>query len=195
LLKIKTLFISYEYYLARTDKLYLNRYGEFFISKGVPSLTPIEPPVLENALEVATITMRPFVYNIGDVTVQLSSHKRYRMQDISRLEDRLRNVEYYTSLSLLETDTKNLTLRDSKTQLDRFKCGFLVDNFKSVSTGSLGDPQHKCSIDTTDGILRPQHYTTSIDLLLGSEAVIGASNSANPDADLRFVKILEIQIQ
>jgi hypothetical protein len=112
------------------------------------------------------------------------------MQDIARLEDRIRNIEYYTSLSLLESDTKNLTLRDSQTQLDRFKCGFLVDNFKSVSAGSLGDAQHKCSIDTKEGLLRPQHYTTSLDLLLGSRAVIGTSNLSNPDADLRFVKDL-----
>lgn len=188
--KDKNLFLSYSYYLARTDKLYLNRYGEFFVSKGVPSLSPISPGIIENALEVATITMKPYVYNIGDVTVQLSPHKRYRMQDIARLEDRIRNIEYYTSLSLLETDTKNLTLRDSQTQLDRFKCGFLVDNFKSVNAGALGDPQHKCSIDTKEGLLRPQHYTTSIDLLLGSEAVIGSSNVSNPDADLRFVKDL-----
>jgi hypothetical protein len=188
--KDKDLFLSYSYYLARIDKLYLNRYGEFFISKGVPALSPIVPPTIDNALEVATISMKPYVYNIGDVTVQLSPHKRYRMQDIARLEDRLRNVEYYTSLSLLETDTKNLTLRDSQTQLDRFKCGFLVDNFKSVSSGALGNPQHKCSIDTKEGLLRPQHYTTSLDLLLGSEAVIGTSNLSNPDADLRFVKDL-----
>jgi len=188
--KDKNLFLSYSYYLGRTDKLYLNRYGEFFVSKGVPSLSQISPETIENSLEIATITMRPYVYDIGDVTVQLSSHKRYRMQDIARLEDRIRNIEYYTSLSLLETDTKNLTLRDSQTQLDRFKCGFLVDNFKSVQTGSLGDPQHKCSIDTREGLLRPQHYTTSIDLLLGSEAVIGSSNLSNPDADLRFVKDL-----
>jgi len=188
--KDKDLFLSYSYYLARTDKLYLNRYGEFSISKGVPSLTPVAPAVIENALEVATITMKPYVYNIDDVIVQLSSHKRYRMQDIARLEDRIRNIEYYTSLSLLETDTKNLTLKDSQTQLDRFKCGFLVDNFKSVKTGALGDPQHKCSIDTKDGLLRAQHYTTSVDLLLGSEAVIGASNVSNPEADLRFVKDL-----
>ena len=42
-----------------------------------------------------------------------------------------------------------------------------------------------CSSDL--GHLRPQHYTTSLDLLLGSEAVIGAGNTSNPDADLRFV--------
>ena len=188
--KDKSLFLSYSYYLARVDKLYLNRYGEFFITKGVPSLNPVSPPPVDNALEVATIEMTPYVYDIDDVTVLLSSHKRYRMQDISRLEDRVRNVEYYSSLSLLETDTKNLTIRDSSTQLDKFKCGFLVDNFKSVSSGSLGDPQHKCSIDTKEGVLRAQHYTTSLDMLLGSEAVVGTSSNPNPDADLRFVKEL-----
>jgi hypothetical protein len=188
--KDRDLFLSYSYYLGRIDKLYLNRYGEFFVTKGVASQTPIAPNNIENAMEVATITMSPYVYNVKDVIVKLSSHKRYRMQDIARLEDRIRNIEYYTSLSLLETDTKNLSLRDSQTQLDRFKCGFLVDNFKSIRSGSLGDSQHKCSVDTEEGVLRPQHYTTSIDLLLGSESVTGISNISNPDADLRFVKDL-----
>ena len=188
--KDKNLYLTYSYYLGRVDKLYLNKQGEFFVSNGVPSLNPISPSSIDNALEVATITMKPYVYDIGDVTVQLSSHKRYRMQDIARLEDRLRNVEYYTSLSLLESETKNLTIRDSQTKLDKFKCGFLVDNFKSTDSGSLGDPNHRCSVDTAEGLLRPQHYTTSIDLLLGSEAVVGTSSNSNPDADLRFVKEL-----
>ena len=188
--KDRDLFLSYSYYLGRVDKLYLNRYGEFFITKGVPSNTPIPPNNIDNAMEVATITMNPYVYNVKDVTVKLSSHKRYRMQDISQLEDRIKNIEYYTSLSLLETDTKNLTIRDSQTQLDRFKCGFLVDNFKSIRSGSFGDPQQKCSIDTKEGLLRPQHYSTAIDLLLASESISGASNTSNPDVDLRFVKDL-----
>jgi hypothetical protein len=188
--KDKNIVVSYDYYLGRIDKLYLNKSGEFFISSGAPSLNPQNPKDIETALEIATILMPPYVYNSNDVKVQLSTHKRYRMQDISRLEDRLKNVEYYTSLSLLESDTKNLTLKDSQTGLDRFKTGFFVDNFKSDFAGSLGDPNHKCSIDTLEGHLRPQHYTTSIDLLLGSEAVVGVANTSNPDADLRFVKDL-----
>jgi len=188
--KDKNIIVSYDYYLGRIDKLYLNKFGEFFVSSGVPSLKPQNPKDIETALEVATILMPPYVYNSNDVKVQLSTHKRYRMQDIARLEDRLKNVEYYTSLSLLESDTKNLTLKDGQTGLDRFKTGFFVDNFKSDFAGSLGNPNHKCSIDTLEGHLRPQHYTTSIDLLLGSEAVVGAANTSNPDADLRFVKDL-----
>ena len=185
--KDKSINLSYSYYLGRIDRLYLNRDGVFFINYGVPSLNPKIPNNIENALEVATIKSPPYVYRAEDVNVTLSPHKRYRMVDISNLEDRLKNVEYYTSLSLLESDTKNLTLRDEQTQLDRFKCGFFVDNFKSLFSGNISDPGYKCSIDTVAGNLRPQHYTTSLDLLLGSEAVIGASNTSNPDADLRFV--------
>ena len=190
LAKDKNLVVSYEYFLGRIDKLYVNKNGQFFLNEGAPSLLPQLPAEVETSLEIATILLPPYVYNTNDVTVQLTTHKRYRMQDITKLEDRLKNVEYYTALSLLESDTKNLTLKDSQTGLDRFKTGFFVDNFKSDLAGALGDPGHKCSIDTLEGHLRPQHYTTSTDLLLGSEAVVGLANTSNPDADLRFVKDL-----
>ena len=52
---------------------------------------------------------------------------------------------------------------------------------------------YRCSVDTNSGNLRPQHYTTSLDLILGSEAVIGTSGTSivsNPTADLRFVSQL-----
>jgi hypothetical protein len=185
--KDKSLNLSYNYYVGRIDKLYLNKDGRFFINSGVPSNNPKTPSSLDNALEVSTIVLSPYIYSTSDVRVIMSPHKRYRMRDISNIDDRLKNVEYYTSLSLLESDTKNLTLKDSQTGLDRFKSGFFVDNFKSIYSGSITDPAYRCSIDTTEGHLRPQHYTTSIDLLLGSEAVIGIGNTSNPDADLRFV--------
>ena len=47
------------------------------------------------------------------------------MKDIAKLENRLSNVEFYTSLSLLETDTNSLTIKDPTTGLDRFKVRIL----------------------------------------------------------------------
>jgi len=190
LAKDKPVNISYDYYLGRIDKLYLTKTGDFVISKGIPDDIPSFPDPVDASLEVCTIFLPPYVFDSSDVEVRLAIHKRYRMQDITRIEDRLKNVEYYTSLSLLESETKNLTIRDAGTGLDRFKSGFLVDNFKSNSSGFLGDIAHKCSIDTKEGVVRPQHYTTSIDLLLGSEAVVGVSNVSDPTADYRFVKDL-----
>lgn len=190
LAKDKPLVISYDYYVPRIDTLYLTKTGEFIISKGVADDFPTLPDPVDGALEIATIYMPAYVYYTEDVQVRLAVHKRYRMQDIAKIEDRLKNVEYYTSLSLLESETKNLSLKDAQTGLDRFKTGFLVDNFKSSLSGYLGSPAHKCSIDTVEGVVRPQHYTTSIDLLLGSEAVVGNSNTSDPTADFRFVKDL-----
>jgi len=184
------LVLSYSYYLPRNDKLFLTKDGRFLISNGTPALDPKPAAEIEHALEIGSFELPAYVRNAKQIQVRTTQHKRYRMKDISRLDDRLKNVEYYTSLSLLETDTKNLTLRDPDTGLDRFKCGFFVDNFKSDDGGFLGDSSHKCSIDIKEGELRAQHYTTSIDLLLGSEVVSGLSSTSNPDADFRFVKNL-----
>jgi hypothetical protein len=176
--------------LPRIDRLFLTKEGSFIVNKGVPSLQPKLPNNLDSCLEIASIRLPAYLNNSEDASTTLVQHKRYTMKDISRLEDRLSNVEYYTSLSLLETDTQNLTIRDSTTRLDRFKCGFFVDNFKSYNGGEIKNLDYKASIDTANGLLRPTHYTTSIDLLLGSEAVIGIGQTSNPNADLRFVSDL-----
>jgi hypothetical protein len=186
----KAINLSYDYYLPRIDRLFLTKEGVFIINKGVPSLQPKLPNNLDSCLEVATIRLPAYLNRPENASTSLVQHKRYTMKDISRLENRLSNVEYYTSLSLLETDTQNLTIRDATTRLDRFKCGFFVDNFRSYNGGEIRNRDYKASVDTTNGTLRPTHYTTSIDLLLGSEAVIGIGQTSNPDADLRFVSDL-----
>ena len=184
--KDKALNLSYDYYLPRIDKLFLTKDGAFVVNQGVPSLSPKAPNTLDSGLEIATLYYPAYLYNMKDVRVSLATHKRYTMKDISRLEDRLANVEYYSSLSLLETDTKNLSIRDPETGLDKFKSGFYVDNFKTYSGGDISNPIFRSSIDTAYGNLRPQHYTTSLDLILGSEAVIGIGTTSNPNIDLRF---------
>ena len=50
------------------------------------------------------------------------------MVDIKKLDDRIKNLEYYTALSTLETNTANMFISDAD-GLNRFKSGFFVDNF------------------------------------------------------------------
>jgi len=182
--------LSYDYYLPRIDKLFLSKDGIFTLNSGVPSINPKSPDNLDYALEIATLYLPPYLYDVKDVKINFTTHKRYTMKDISRLEDRISNIEYYTSLSLLESDTQNLVIRDPQTGLDRFKAGFFVDNFKSNSGGDLSSPIYKASVDTALGMLRPQHYTTSVDLLLGSESIVGIGTTSNPSVDLRFANDL-----
>ena len=61
------------------------------------------------------------------------------MVDIGRLESRVQNIEFYTQLSLLETETENLNIKDADTGLDRFKSGFFVDNFKSHGSHDIAN--------------------------------------------------------
>ena len=53
------------------------------------------------------------------------------MRDIGKLEDRIETLEETTSLSLLELDTKTFQVRDVD-NLDRFKSGFFVDDFRDT---------------------------------------------------------------
>ena len=142
--KDKSFNLSYNYYLGRIDKLFLSKEGIFTLSQGVPSDWPKLPNTIDNALEVATIlALPPYLYQTSDAQMTLAKHKRYRMKDINQIENRLKNIEYYTSLSLLEVETSSMSLRDPQTNLDRFKSGFFVDNFKSVTSGDVTNNQYK----------------------------------------------------
>ena len=52
--------------------------------------------------------MPSYTLNTEDVKVEREDNKRYTMRDIGSLERRIKNVEYYTQLSLLEASTHNL---------------------------------------------------------------------------------------
>lgn len=188
----ETLTLGYSYYLARIDQLFLSKDGFFELKKGSPSDAPVAPPTPANAFTIATIYNKPYMHNAtNESSVVIATHKRYTMFDISRLETRIQNIEFYTQLSLLETDTANLNIRDATTGLDRFKSGFFVDNFRSHGSHALSHPTFRASIDKSRGEMRPLHYTHGIDLLLGSEQVIGIGTTANPNADLTQVSDLQ----
>ena len=79
------------------------------------------------------------------------------MRDIGSIERRLNQVEYYTALSLLEKDAQSFQVQDEN-GLDRFKSGFVVDNFSGHSVGDVQNEDYKNSIDYEDNELRPQVY-------------------------------------
>ena len=98
--------------------------------KQTPAEKPEKPVSVDDSLEIATISLPPYLYNVSQASINFLDHKRYRMVDIKNLENRIKSLEYYTSLSLLETNTSNLFIPDSS-GLNRFKSGFFVDNFTS----------------------------------------------------------------
>ena len=179
----ETFITSFSYYLPRIDKLFLTKEGTFQLQKGVASDIPTAPSNVDGALEISSIVLPAYLYNIDDAKITYAIHKRYRMEDISRLETRIANLEYYTQLSLLEVSTDSLSVKTNG--LDRFKCGFFVDNFKSHSSHDVNSPIFRTSIDSGKGYLRPLHYTTAIDLIAQS-AAIGIGVTEDTDVDYRY---------
>lgn len=171
----ETILTSFSFYLPRIDRIFLSKDGNFQIKYGTPSEKPERPVVVDDAIEIASAFLPAYLYDVRDISFNFLQYKRYQMKDIKKLEDRIKNLEYYTALSLLETDTSNLFIPDSE-GLNRFKSGFFVDNFSTLI------PQEekvfpKNSIDLNNKELRPQHYTTSIDLQPYSSIVLGEDPS------------------
>jgi hypothetical protein len=174
----ESLIVSYSFFLGRIDSIYFTKTGSFQVKYGDPSQNPQKPISVDDAIEIATINLPPYLYSTSDASIQFLEHKRYRMVDINQLENRIKNLEYYTSLSLLETDTSNLFVSDSN-GLNRFKSGFFVDNFTSLATQE-DSVEIKSSIDPNNKELRPRHYTNSVDL------IIGPVENVDPTEDLEF---------
>ena len=177
----ESLFVDFAYYQGRIDRIFLTKDGKFQVKYGVPSDRPEPPDVVDDAIEICEVTLPPYLYNVVQASLKFNTHKRYRMQDIYKLEDRIKNLEYYTSLSILETNTANLFVADAD-GLNRFKSGFFVDNFTSFKPQEEG-LQIKNSIDAEKKEFRPTHYTNSVDLIQGPVV------NNDTTADLNFAPI------
>lgn len=153
-----------EYYLPRTDSIFLTTAGRFVAVKGVADDVPRIPNEINSAIKICDVYLNPYVIAIDeDVLVVQKSYKNFRKEDIARLENRINNIEYYTSLSLLESSASRLQIKDEN-GLDRFKSGFLVDNFGGHKTGQVTNPDYRSAIDFRQRTLRPKQSTKNIAL-------------------------------
>jgi hypothetical protein len=157
---------DFQYYLARKTKIAIDFNGQFFAINGVSSLNPGDPIDPSLGMVLYSLSLEPYTFGTGsnNVIVETYDNKRYTMRDIGKLEKRIDNLEYYTSLSLLEQQTESLDIVDSAGNT-RFKNGFIVDSFTGHTTGDTGSPDYLCSIDMENGELRPFFSMQNINLL------------------------------
>ena len=146
---------DFEHYLPRKSVLYIGVDGEFKIIDGVPAEDPQLPATLDNAMKLATIDVPAFTFTPDEVTISREKTQRFTMKDIGKLQDRIENLEYYTSLNLLERDAESLQIADVN-GLNRFKSGFIVDNFAGHKVGDVLHPDYKIAIDMENKELRPK---------------------------------------
>ena len=169
---------DFSYYLPRIDTVYLSRERKFGSNTGISSLNSTPPARLDGTMNLYTIFIPAFTFKAKDVRAEYIENKRYTMRDIGKLEKRLSNVEYYTSLSLLEKDAEGLTIKDAA-GLERFKNGFLVDGFNGHSVGNVLSADYQCSIDFDEKTLRPRFTSNITDVIYDESASTGVRKTGD----------------
>ena len=156
---------SIAYYLARVDKIVLSSTGEFKVIEGVPALNPKEPNDPKSGMVLATIYVPPYTLDVADTKLLQRDNRRYTMKELGKLERRLSSMEEYVALDKLEKLTADLQIIDPETGIDKFKNGFITDQFGGHSLGDVKNSDYRVSVDKQNKLLRPMHFTTSLDIL------------------------------
>ena len=183
------------HFLPRIDKIIVTRKGEFKTAVGVPDSNPKPPAVPDDAMGLYNLRLSPYVFSLAGVKPQIIEQKRFTMRDIGSIEKRVKNLEYFTSLSLLEQSAADVDMTDS-TGAVRLKNGFIVDNFVSHGIGDPSNSDYNVSVDRQNGILRPKFDERNTNLIraAGDESVSGHDCENNAgivtmemDTDVNFI--------
>ena len=188
----ETTTVEYNHYLPRIDSVSLTSTGTFITSAGTPSLAAAEQNIPANSMKLARISLEPYTFGVDSNSVRIDrvENKRYTMRDIGKLERRVQDLEYYTSLTMLELDTKNMRVVDSN-GLDRFQNGFIVDTFDGQGVGNSFSPEWNASVDSNKKELRPFFNQRQVDLL---ENVNKANKTYQVSGDLITLPFNEVSL-
>jgi hypothetical protein len=159
-----SVFVSnYFYYLARKDKLVLTKDQNFQIIQGSPAINPILPIEPDGSLVLAELIHDAYTAYIPgenptnvapNLSINKVKHKRWTMKDITGLETRIENLEYYSSMNLLEQAAAKTQVPDVN-GITRPNHGILVDAFSDYSVANFSDPNFKANINIRKNELKP----------------------------------------
>lgn len=173
------------FYMGRIDQIAITNGGYVTIKKGIPSLRPVPPTDLTNAMVLGDIAIPPYPSLTSEeaktkkrinqsIKIKQRSNKRYTMADIGKIDRRLKNIEYYTTLNSLESQTESKAIVDSSGN-DRFKNGIFVDAANDLRSSDVKNREFKIGIDPTSSEFIPKFKTFNVDLI-----------TANTSSNLRY---------
>jgi len=164
------------YNLSQAAKLGIDYNSNFALTFGPPAFNPVMPTRQEGTLPLYDIVLNAKTLNDSDVRLSKFNFRRFTMKDIGNLEKRVDRLEEFTTLNLLETDTKSFAVLDSAGN-DRTKAGFLVDNFADHRFSSTHKPtQYRASLDLVNQQLRALVNEDRIRMIYDSAASVTANS-------------------
>jgi hypothetical protein len=139
--------VTYSYYVPRIDKLIITKEGEFKTLTGVAGKFPLPPTDSEEGMTLFRLDIPAYTANVNSVIVSKVENKRYTMRDIGNLENRIRNVEYYTALSIAEKKATDTAILYEDNATEKEKYGIVADNFTGFNVADTLNGDFKCSLE------------------------------------------------
>ena len=155
---------DFEYYIPYRATLFMTSKGEFRIFYGTSSDDPLPPKDIQDGLKLATMFIPAFTFSPDQVEVNRYKTQRFTMRDIGKLKNRIEKLEDVTSLTLLENQAQAFEIQDQN-GLNRFKSGFIVDNFTGHTVAAAQNKDYKAAVDIQKRELRPKCVMRNIDLI------------------------------
>lgn len=191
-----------QYYLPRIDKIVMSSEGTIELVKGIASEIPRTPNDRQGCMTLAKLFVPPYPSLSSHVAkqqsrpdyqvkVEVSSNKRYTFKQIRTLEERIKRLEYYSSLNALESSAKSKQLFNDQ-GLSRFKNGFLVDNFDSHAVADKTKPSYRAAIDIVNSFMRPTFVRSDIKLREGIPSTLDSVNVTSHAGELLTLPYSEV---
>jgi len=160
-----TITSSQEYYLARFDKVAIDKSQSFVLIEGQPADTPgkVSTNTVFGIADIFVPGKEISKQDTNAIMVSRNTTRNYTMRDIERLEKKVNNTVEILALSMLEQDTRDKFIPDANGN-NRFKNGILVDQFKDHTVADLADADFKASIHKGRRILAPALEQIPVDL-------------------------------
>lgn len=189
-----------EYYAKRTDFIIGSSYGSFQYISGSDSNSVRNINGRENTI-IAEIEVPGFpllspqaAFKLNRRNESPSVRKRtvqtYTMKDIDKLAKKVDTLSYYTTLSLLESATRNLLVQDEN-GLNRFKNGIIVDPFVDFNIADVSDAEFSAAIDPSETSLIPRFKQFPLALRIkgnNGTQTVGDLTTLSTDRIVRFLR-------
>jgi hypothetical protein len=127
--------------------LIITKEGEFKTLTGVAGKFPLPPTDSEEGMTLFRLDIPAYTANVNGVVVSKVENKRYTMRDIGNLENRIRNVEYYTALSIAEKKATDTAILYEDNATEKEKYGIVADNFTGFNVADTLNGDFKCSLE------------------------------------------------
>lgn len=152
------------FYNGRADLLVATPTGIEYIY-GTESISPQLPDVPAESMLLYSFTLNPYTLNPKDTSSRFTENRRFTMRDISKINDRISNVEEMVTLSMLDLQAATMDVLDSA-GLNRAKSGFFTDDFRDLRGADLTTEEYRAAIHPSSGILTCSFRQKNVGLIL-----------------------------